>query len=435
MQNRGDRQAKLVLFVVLIVMMNMVLIGQPNLAQDAPASYVVQRGEVQDILSFTGQWLPRDQQIMFFPISGTIQSVNVEVGDSVSIGTVLANYGVADLQEALDEAQLVLDTIESSVTSGETANPVLDSQFALASAKLNLQQTLDAIPGTSIVAAKLGLEQAQVALENAERNYNNVIGNPSNEPGAVDGAYQALQAAKAGVVGAQNSYWGAAQSFNLYQYSIIAAENGLLQTEISYENVLQQAASSGPDSILQEAQAEIDRLTAEIAQSSLISPLDGVVLDINVSRGDEITPFQDVMTLALPEPLEVFVNMSAEDSQRLQVGEIGICAAAGRPETAVQCIVRQIPSGNGSGAIRIAASLTDVAQNEIIVVSMPVGVSEDTLWLPPQAIRTFQSRAFVIVQTPSGDETVDITLGLRTSERVEILSGLNEGDIVIAPES
>jgi multidrug efflux pump subunit AcrA (membrane-fusion protein) len=39
----------------------------------------------------------------------------------------------------------------------------------------------------------------------------------------------------------------------------------------------------------------------------------------------------------------------------------------------------------------------------------------------------------VVLQTADGPRTVDVELGLQTDDRVEIVSGVNEGDIVIAP--
>jgi len=68
-----------------------------------------------------------------------------------------------------------------------------------------------------------------------------------------------------------------------------------------------------------------------------------------------------------------------------------------------------------------------------IEVQMPLRVRDDVLWLPPAAIRTFQDRVFVVLETPDGPRTVDVEIGLRTGERVEIISGVSEGDVVIAP--
>jgi multidrug efflux pump subunit AcrA (membrane-fusion protein) len=52
------------------------------------------------------------------------------------------------------------------------------------------------------------------------------------------------------------------------------------------------------------------------------------------------------------------------------------------------------------------------------------------LWLPPKAIRA-DSRSYVLVQRGDRPERVDIETGLTTQDRVEIVSGLNEGDVVI----
>jgi len=411
----------------------------PVLAQDTPETYVAQRGAVQNIFAFSGTWLPRDQQVLFFDIPGTIQSVNVQPNSTVSAGTVLVDYGIADLQFQLDQAESSLLAAQESQVIEDNTGGILDAQLGLANARLGLQQTYDAIPFTGINAAQLGLQSAQDALEAAQRNYNNVIGDPTNSPGAIDGAYESLRSAQQALESAQNSYWGAAQGFNLYDYNIIGAENNLLITELRYQEtlqeVLQQTGTSEVDEVIQELQTQVDELTAQIAQSSLIAPFDGEVLEVNVIRGDQIEAFQDIITLALPEPLEIFADLSQEDYQRLEVGTIGICQASGQPETAVQCIVRQIPPTNGSVSVRIAASFDNVLRGQLIDISIPIGTSEDVLWLPPQAIRTFQSRAFVVVQTPNGEDVIDITIGLRTDDRVEILSGLNEGDIVIAPES
>ncbi len=64
---------------------------------------------------------------------------------------------------------------------------------------------------------------------------------------------------------------------------------------------------------------------------------------------------------------------------------------------------------------------------------MPLETREDVLWLPPSVIRTFQNRTFVVLDTPDGPRTVDVVLGLQTDDRVEIVSGVSEGDVVIAP--
>ena len=58
---------------------------------------------------------------------------------------------------------------------------------------------------------------------------------------------------------------------------------------------------------------------------------------------------------------------------------------------------------------------------------------ESALWLPPQAIRNFQGRRFVVVKDTEGERRADVKLGLQGEDRVEVLSGVLEGQVVIAP--
>ena len=56
---------------------------------------------------------------------------------------------------------------------------------------------------------------------------------------------------------------------------------------------------------------------------------------------------------------------------------------------------------------------------------------QDVLWLPPAAIRRFQGRNFVVVQDGVAQRRVDVRIGIESEERVEILEGLTEGQVVI----
>jgi multidrug efflux pump subunit AcrA (membrane-fusion protein) len=55
------------------------------------------------------------------------------------------------------------------------------------------------------------------------------------------------------------------------------------------------------------------------------------------------------------------------------------------------------------------------------------------LWLPPQAVRTFEGRKFVVVQEGDGQRRVDVKIGIQSEDRVEIEEGLKEGQVAVAP--
>jgi hypothetical protein len=49
-------------------------------------------------------------------------------------------------------------------------------------------------------------------------------------------------------------------------------------------------------------------------------------------------------------------------------------------------------------------------------------------------VRNFQGRRFVIIQEADGRQRrTDVEIGLEATDRVEIKSGVNVGDVVIAP--
>jgi len=57
------------------------------------------------------------------------------------------------------------------------------------------------------------------------------------------------------------------------------------------------------------------------------------------------------------------------------------------------------------------------------------------LWLPPEAVQTLQGRSFVVLYDDERQRRVDIELGLQGKNRLEILDGVEEGSVVIVPQS
>jgi multidrug efflux pump subunit AcrA (membrane-fusion protein) len=409
----------------------------PTAPAVARPTYLVQRGDVQEILQFSGRWQPRDQAALFFEIAGTIRQVTVQRGDTVSAGQLLADYQINELENQLESAQLELETALANLESGSEgeAQSVVDAEIALANARLSLENTKAQSPWTSAASVRLQLDEARRNLENAERAYDDARSRPDQPASAVDGALQALENARSSLRSAELSYSQAAQSFNNHQFSVAQQENAVIQAELNLEKARSGAGSPSAQQAVRSAQLRIDQINTDIARSSLYAPIDGVVLEVNIRPGDQVNAFQSVIVVGLPEPREAVATLAIGDAQRLSVGMVGVCQVLNDPDSAVQCVVRQIPlsSRDADQTTRVAASFENVATNQLIEIQMPLQVRENVLWLPPAAIRTFQNRTFVVLETPDGPRSVDVQLGLRTDERVEIVSGVSEGDVVQGP--
>jgi multidrug efflux pump subunit AcrA (membrane-fusion protein) len=74
-----------------------------------------------------------------------------------------------------------------------------------------------------------------------------------------------------------------------------------------------------------------------------------------------------------------------------------------------------------------------VEPGDLVRVTVVLERKSAALWLPPAAVRTFEGRKFVVVQEGAGQRSVDVTLGIESDDRVEIVDGLEEGDVVIGP--
>jgi multidrug efflux pump subunit AcrA (membrane-fusion protein) len=106
--------------------------------------------------------------------------------------------------------------------------------------------------------------------------------------------------------------------------------------------------------------------------------------------------------------------------------------------------VRRLPYPYGSGGgtealasedkstrISLGGDLSGFQLGDLASVTIVLEEKDDVLWLPPAAIRTFQGRTFVIVQDVDRQRRVDVTIGIESDERVEIVEGLEEGQIVV----
>ena len=407
----------------------------PTAPAAARTTYVVEQGDVRELFTFRGRWLPRDQAQLSFEVNGAVRSVNVQRGDTVNAGQTLADLQIDELENQLISQRLQLDAaVRRLEEGGETSsNAVANAQFSLAGAQLSLEGQRATMPWSSVQNAADAVTAAERSLENAERAYNDALSRPDTPASQVDSSYSSLLSAQENLASRRRSYSDAVASYYNATLNVKQSENTVLQRQID----LASAQSSGGDPDLVdsviEAQLSIDRTLQQINQSTLVAPFDGVILEVVIQPGDSIQAFNTVITMALPEPLEVIANLSFNDIQLLQVGEISICSDANRPEFEVQCIIRQLPLSNRDvdQTVRVAATLPELQQGALVEVDVTLRESLNTLWLPPQAVNEFGNRTFVVIQTVDGERVQDIEIGLQTDEQVEILSGVNVGDIIV----
>jgi len=190
---------------------------------------------------------------------------------------------------------------------------------------------------------------------------------------------------------------------------------------------------------------EPDDVDSQVAMARAYSPADGTIIAA-VSAGRKLNSSTAAYVLGNPDKLEVVVQLdeSKGDDEVREMFEgmpviVTLDAAPGKPLSGK---IRQLPSpyGTGDSADRTVHILLDAApsastyQNgDKVTAVIQLASKSDVLWLPPDAIRSAGGRTFVIINSDSGPKRVDVELGLQTRDMVEIVSGLDEGQVVVGP--
>lgn len=181
--------------------------------------------------------------------------------------------------------------------------------------------------------------------------------------------------------------------------------------------------------------AEIENL---LANAELISTAEGYVLTIRITVGGFVRPTTVAITLGDPQALELRSILGEDKLRQLQEGmEVTITRTDRKPLTG-RIVALPKPFGVSkddkvhiqfdSPAVEAGYGINDLA--------MALAVTEKreaVLWLPPEAIHSAVGRNFVVIKEGGITRRVDVKLGIMGTDRIEILQGVEEGQVVLGP--
>lgn len=215
----------------------------------------------------------------------------------------------------------------------------------------------------------------------------------------------------------------------------------LLQAKNAYEA----AQISAPPSEVQIKELEYKIAQEEYEYTILKAPWDGEVIAIHVQEGDNITgstmgSSTDIMTLLNRDEMFVTVDIDEVDIREIAVGQKARVTFEAYPDEQFDAEVSSINyRAVAKGSTKAVAVTLKLLQNdpkikpgfsakaEIIVAHVT-----DALQVPLAAIRTVGGKSFVALVRGTTVEQVEVRVGLTTTEVAQILSGLQEGDRVLA---
>jgi len=408
-----------------------------------PASpeYVIQRGDVVRELEFRGRIPPVKVEPLYFEADGRVSAVYVARDQHVEEGTIVAELDVEDLLNQIELAHLSLQTAQNTLdlATRDYERSLARAEINLRSAELQLAMAVTEDTDPMLRVAQVNLERATAALAEAEEEYDKVLNRPWEPPGVLEGYEAWLADAQWGYREAQAYYDQALQADRSHDYGV-----ALLSAEVERAKLEQAWLEVGVDPALtqtvQSAQVTVDGLQARLDRARIVAPFDGTILTLGVSEGREIRAFEPVATLAGEEGLEVVADLSSSALLGVGVGMTGTVELVDVPGELIPVEVRTLPRTTGpveerdpATHIQLLGEGPSLEVDDPVTVRLVIEEIHDVLWLPPEAIRVYEGRRFVVVRDEQGQRRVDVRLGVIGDERVEIEEGLEEGQVVIAP--
>ncbi len=353
----------------------------------------VERGDIARSVVATGKIEPRAKVEIKSKASGIVKKILVDYSDSVRRGQVLVELDKEELQARLREARALLMAAEAA------------EKAAVASYERN-----------KVEAEGPDLPFLKAAADRARRLH---------EDGLI--ARAVLEEAE-----------------QAYQMALNRQMTALRNVSVAKAQIAQARAQ------VAQARAALDRAEQDLRNSTIVSPMDGVVLSRDVEVGDAVSSIlvlgsQATLIMTLGDISDVYVRGKVDEADigkvyigqpaRIVVesfkdkefrGEVTRISPLGVEEDNVTTFEVRVSIANPTGELK--ANMT--ANAEIILEE-----KHDVLLVREAAVLYDQNRnAFVEVPDPAaetGRRKVPVKLGISNGILTEVVSGLKEGDQVI----
>ncbi len=337
----------------------------------------VSRADLSNDLKLSAEFTPYQDIDVMAKVAGYVRSIPVDIGDHVRQGQVLATLDVPELQDEVMKAKAQVLAAEANVTTARSA-----------------------------------IARAEAGANMAHLSYSRI---------------QEVQKGEPGLVPRQDV--DVAQAHDLEGASAVASAQSMLQSAMQSNS---------------QAQADRDRANAMLQYATIRAPFTGVITKRYANTGSMIqagTASQsqamplvrlaqdNVLRLTLPVPVNAVAGIHTGQPVDITVVTLGrtfkgtVTRFADSLQMATRTMDTQVDVPNTDGKLvpgmyaEVHLHLADRPN----VLSVPIDAVEG---LGGQAQRVYLVRAGRITSAA-------VTTGIQTADRVELVSGVHEGDVLV----
>ena len=365
--------------------------------------------EMTETISGTGSFVPASRSTVYAKLSGNIQDILVEEGQYVEAGEVLLQIDDDDYVQSLEKARISYQTARRNA----------------------LQQ---------VVSLQNSFKTARRSLAQAQRNHDNNVELREADAISQEQFQQSLESLEA----ARDALQSARERLNLYMGRSMTDEP-ILNSERAEELV---------DEIPNVRQAALSVNDAEdaVANTRPTAKEAGTVARIAVEEGANVAPNAPLVRIERLEDMNAEVQIDEVDIGKISEGDTAeISSDSMLGETITGTVTNISPVIQQVGNTRVSSVEIELDTNGRTLKSgasctarISTTTKENALVLPITAYETEDEEAYTFVLQPvesTGDGAEDtprrfrlarraIRLGIVTVDQVEVLDGLEEGDLV-----
>jgi RND family efflux transporter MFP subunit len=344
----------------------------------------VRRGDIRASVEASGKVRARDTARLSLPIGGVIARVVAHVGDEVKTGDVILQLKDDEYQRRVQQAQL-----------------------NLASRQLDRARAKSAPSAADLDIARANLKKAELGLVIAEEEYKK-DGSKENDA--------RREAARADVDIAR-------ASFDKVTNGPTAEEIAALENQVKF--------------------AELSLMSEKtlLAQTQLTVPFDGTVLEINAQAGELVGGYTPLATVADLAHLEILAEVDEIDVGYVAVGQnVELRFDAFPGETVPGKITRLYPAATSQRGSTIYNAIVEFDAGALHIragmgASLKITTVEkkNVLLVPSRAVKQAGARKSVTVLVGNEPREVIVETGVSNGQEMEIVSGVEEEDVVVVP--
>ena len=424
--------------------------NNPKASSDVqvPQTATVTRCDVTQTVTAPGSVTNFQEAVIQMPFDGKLTEIDVQAGNTVKKGQVLAQFDSTAQELALATAKMNLAELTSpeAVANTELAITLAQADVINAQTALNNQQywennALVQDQYANVVVAKANLDKAQAAYDRAH------VGEYINNPDEA-ALYQALY-------DAQQKYNLAEYYYSLYsqkptQRQVNEAQanldlaNAKLANAQNYlaaltgGNVPADATGTSLDALTQAKQA-VQTAQDNLDTTRLIAPFDGLVLQSNATSGVMIPAGTNLFTIHDPRDIEMETTVTEEDFPYVEVGQKATVYFDALPNvvgsgTVSRIVPERAPGNNPLYYVYIRlGEVPDGLVNGMTVDSYITIANRQGVLCLPRSVAHASSDNKVVLQVWNGTSTEnrEVEIGLRGDTNDEIVSGLALGEQVV----